>query len=47
MKIRKINNISKEKTIENDIKLDNCISAPHPEMTRNSSPDEPCEENLS
>ena len=28
-------------------KLDQCLTAPHPEMVRNTDPDEPCDDNRS
>ena len=31
---------SKEK-----VKIDQCLSAPHPEMARNTDADEPCDDN--
>lgn len=37
----------KKETEKNKDKLDQCISAPHPEMARNTDSDEPCDDNRS
>ena len=41
---KKTDKIIKETEAKKD-KLDQCISAPHPEMVRNTDADEPCDDN--
>lgn len=32
------------KKIQDNMKLDKCVTAPHPEMIRNTNKDEPCDD---
>ena len=41
----KIKSIKKNNKEKNDgVILDSCVSAPHPEMARNTDEDEPCDD---
>ncbi len=35
---------SESDKIQGNVELDKCVTAPHPEMIRNTNPDEPCDD---
>lgn len=40
----KTDNIKPVDKVKGNVELDRCVTAPHPEMIRNTNADEPCEE---